>query len=66
MSKYVFKKGNQKQLKKILENITIDELKTESVRSFNLAKEYQKEILDAKRDKFYREFINECKEVLDD
>lgn len=64
--KFVFKKGNQKQLRKILENITIDDLKQESIRSFNLAKEYQKEILDTKRNKFYREFINDCKEESDD
>jgi len=57
--KYIFKKGNVNQIVKILENITIDELIKESKRSFENSKDYQKEILDKKRDEFYREFINE-------
>lgn len=57
--KYVFKKGNHKQLEQILKNISIEDLKNEAERSFNLAKEYQKELLDKKRDKFYFEFIND-------
>lgn len=57
-SKYVFKKGSKHELKRMLSNITIDELKKEAKRSFNLSKEYEKEVLDKKRDKFYKEFIN--------
>lgn len=55
--KYVFKKGNRKQLYNILKNITQEDLEKEANRSFELAKEYEKELLDKKRNEFYNEFI---------
>lgn len=55
--KYVFKKGKIKELEKILNHISIDDLKEEAKRSFEVSKQYQKEILDKKRDEFYINFI---------
>ena len=57
--KFVFKKGNVKQLAKILKNVTTAELLEESKRSYSLASDYRKEVLDAKRDEFYFEFISD-------
>ena len=57
--KYVFKKGNRKQLFNMLKNINSAELEKEAIRSFELAKEYQKDILDKKRNAFYENFIND-------
>lgn len=58
---YVFKKGNLKQLESILKRITIEDLKSEAKRSFEKAKEYDKKLLDKKRNDFYYEFLNEEK-----
>lgn len=55
--KYTFKRGNNKQLAGILEKLTTDSLVDEAKRSFSKAKEYDKSILDKKRDGFYQKFI---------
>jgi len=54
---YIYKKRNYVELEKILKNITTNELKKEANRSFELSKEYQKEILDKKRNEFYKKFM---------
>lgn len=59
--KYTFKRGNKKELENILSNITIDDLITEAQRSFEVAKTYEKSILDKKREKFYKEFCKNGK-----
>lgn len=56
---FVFRKRNYKQLKKILIKINNNNLANETIRSFEEAKKYQKEILDKKRNNFYKQFINE-------
>lgn len=56
--KCLFKKGNYNQLSNILKNmINKKELIIQAKRNFNKSKEYDKEILDFKRDKFYIDFI---------
>lgn len=55
--KYVFPKGNRKALYKILKELNSEELSKEAIRSFELAKSYEKEILDNKRNEFYNKFI---------
>lgn len=56
--KYVFRKGSKKQLEKILKSITNDDLINETKRSFCEAGKYEKDILNKKRDAFYRKFVN--------
>ena len=56
--KYVFRKGSKKQLEKILKSITNDDLINETKRSFCEAGKYEKDILNKKRDAFYRKFAN--------
>lgn len=56
----LFKKGNHKQLaNKLLYMIDNDELSANAKRNFEKAKEFQKDVLDVKRDKFYKEFMNQ-------
>jgi len=56
---FVFKKGNHKELSNILKRINKDILASEAERSFNEAKNYNKDLLDKKRNDFYSEFIGE-------
>lgn len=56
---FLFEKGKYKQLKDILRTIKNDKLVFEAKRSFELAKNYEKNILDKKRDDFYLSFITE-------
>lgn len=58
---FVFKKGNCRQLEKILKSISSNELKEEIIRNFNSAKKYQKDFLNLKRDIFYVDFLGEEK-----
>lgn len=53
--KYIFKKKDTKGLVKILKNITKDELKEMAKYSFEVAKRYDKKVLENKRRKFYCE-----------
>ncbi len=55
--KFVFKKGNHKQLENILMSLNSGILINEAKRSFNEAKNYKKERLDKKRKDFYEKFI---------
>ena len=56
---FIFKKGNIKELKNILENqIDKKKLKEQAQMNFEKSKLYEKNILDKKRDEFYNEFIN--------
>ena len=57
--RFVFKKGNKKQLKKILETLTNEDLINESKRSFFEANKYKKSDLDKKRNEFYMKFLKE-------
>lgn len=56
--KYVFKKGNLKELENILKNITNDDLIVEAKRSFEESKKYEKTYLDSIRNDFYIKFID--------
>lgn len=55
--KFVFKKGNHKQLEKILLSLNSNVLIEESQRSFNESKKYQKDRLDKIRKDFYNKFL---------
>lgn len=57
-SNYIFKKKDIKQIAKILENIN-DQIAKESKRSFEVAKKYEKNYLNKKRDEFYNNAIND-------
>ena len=57
-SKYIFRRGDRKQLRKILKEISYEDLEKEAERSFKDAKKYNKEILNEKRKEFYDFFIN--------
>ena len=54
----IYKKRNVNQLVKILKTINKDFIEKESERSFEKAKKYEKELLNKKRDEFYRKAIN--------
>ena len=56
---FVFRKGNHKELSNILKKINKDVLKAEATRSFEEAKNYNKDLLDKKRNDFYNKFIGE-------
>lgn len=56
--KVLFKKGNVKQLIKILKNMTTEIKIEQSQKNFIKSKEYKKEILEKRRTKFYTEFVN--------
>lgn len=57
---YMFKKGNIKELINMLKKMTLknDILIAESKRSFELAKQFESNTLDKKRDEFYKKVIN--------
>lgn len=52
----IFHKGEVYEICKILKSFTKDKMKKEAERSFNIAQDYRKEILDEKREAFYKEF----------
>lgn len=57
-SKYIFRKGNVKEIINILKNLNTKDLKIEAKRSYASSQKYNKEILDKIREEFYNDFIN--------
>lgn len=55
----IYRKGNIKELKEILKKVSSDNLKKHSEMNFFKAKNYKKDILDERRDNFYKECIKE-------
>ena len=58
---YLFKKKNINQICNVLKGFNKKNLKEEAIRSFYLSKEYENKLLEEKRTKFYKEFIDEFK-----
>lgn len=56
---YLFSKESVDELVNILKNITSKHLISESIRNFNIAKGYQKELIDKKRNNFYLKVLSE-------
>ena len=56
--KYIFKKGNIKELTRILEKLEIQDLVRQAELNFEKSKKYKKEDLDKKRDEFYKSFVS--------
>jgi len=56
---FIYEKSSISQIVNLLSNINKNKLLTESNRSFSVAKEYQKEILDMRRKTFYNLFLKE-------
>lgn len=54
--KYLFPKGNVSRLTRILEKINYDSLKEQGLRNFEVAKEYDRDLLNKKRNEFILEF----------
>lgn len=63
--KYIFKKGNVRQLAKIIYNIKMEDYIEQGKRNFQRSKDYEKEILENRRNSFYKEFIENSKEKND-
>lgn len=58
--KLMFERGNVREIKKVIKNLLdIKEQEDAAKYSFAKAQEYEKEKLDKKRNKFYREFIGD-------
>lgn len=57
--KYLYKKHNYKQLAKILAGVTPDEIKKNAINNYKKSQKYCKDILEKRRDKFYKEFVEE-------
>lgn len=60
--KYIFKKGHVDGICKILEEMNIKSMIEQAKANFKTAKNYDKKFLDEKRNKFYLEFFEVCKE----
>ena len=58
---YVFKKKNVDEIVLLISHITQDELEIQAKRSFETAKNYEKGLLESKRNKFYNDFFESCK-----
>ena len=54
--RFLFSKGNYKQITEILESINFDDFKVQAERNYNLAKEYDRDVLNDRRTKFIKEF----------
>ena len=57
-NEYLFTKGNVSQIVKILEGITIEKLEEQAKRNYEMAKDYDKDVLDERRRNFIIEFKN--------
>lgn len=60
--KYIFEKGNVKQLVRIIENIKINDYLEQGKKNFQTSKNYQKEILEERRSNFYKDFSKNSEE----
>ena len=56
--KYIFKAKKYKQIIKIINSLTTEDLVNEAQNNFNKSKEYNSKNLNKKRDKIYLDFIN--------
>lgn len=56
-NKYIFPKGNSKKLERILETFSKEDMIIQSEENFKKAKLYERETLKNKREKFYKDFI---------
>lgn len=54
--RYLFKKGNYREIAKILASVSLEDLVCQAERNYNLAKEYDADVLNARRMKFILEF----------
>ena len=54
--KYLFEKGNVSEIVEVIKNITVKDLKDQASRNFNLAKEYDCDVLNERRRKFLEDF----------
>lgn len=53
---YIFKKGNVKQLVNIIKNVKTEDYIEQGKKNFEKSKDYKKEILENRRNNFYKEF----------
>ena len=60
-SNFIFPKGSVKEICRLLKMMNKEIMLEEAKRSFNKAKEYDKELLDRKRNKFYNSFSRELR-----
>ena len=56
---YLFEKGSVSKIVEILKNITIEDLLEQASRNYNLAKEYDCDVLNERRRKFLEDFKND-------
>lgn len=56
--KFIFKKGNHKELTSIIEKISTEDLKEMAKNNFNFSSKFDPDYLNEKREKFYKEFRN--------
>lgn len=54
--KYLFEKGNVSEIVEVIKNITVKDLMDQASRNFNLAKEYDCDVLNERRRKFLEDF----------
>ncbi|MGJ4063917.1 glycosyltransferase family 4 protein [Limosilactobacillus mucosae] len=62
--KYLFKKGNVGEIVNILDNLDKQELEKMAIDNFNNSKNYNKQLLDKRRNEFYKEFATCCSNSL--
>lgn len=56
---YIFKKGDSKELAKIVENLSKDNMLEQASFNFEQAQKYNGKVINNRRNKFYEEFISE-------
>ena len=61
-NKYIFNKGSVKDICEILIHMDANSMILQAKSNFNTSKNYDKNFLDKKRNKFYREFAEICKQ----
>ena len=57
--RYIFKKGNVKQLVNIISNVKTEDYMEQGKKNFKTSQNYEKETLKNRRDNFYKEFAND-------
>ena len=59
-SDYIFHKANVNEIVNLIDGLTKEKLTQEACRNFKTAQNYKKEVLDAKRRTFYKNFAERC------
>lgn len=59
-SDYIFHKANVNEIVNLIDSLTKEKLTQEACRNFKTAQNYKKEVLDAKRRTFYKNFAERC------